>query len=471
MRATFAALLSAIAIAGAAAPASAAVPVQRFVLVVGANLGGGDRVNCSYAISDAERFARVMLARRRATGQRSRAAAAKAQGTRRRPRRAQRARCRGAPRQGAGADRSDRLLLGPRRRTGAPHRQRSLCLSHAPRPARSDSGRRPNRRPRRVRVGRLHAAQRRQGAPAVPRRRVRRHARPRVPDVERRNRVGAGIRSHPRLVLHALPHLGLPRRRRSLRRRQDPRSNEAYQFAFNETLGRTVDTRGGAQHPSYDINLSRLRRRRHDRRPPDDGNEALVLGEEARGALLHPAAPRSELVVELYKPYPGRKIELGIEPGALRGAPRARPGEAVDAGEDARRGRRDGDARAEAVRAGDAGTHDETGRRRRGTARGRGAASYRPVRRRCSRVRQLLAAGGWHPASSSAPRRMFSGGLQFTTFPREDLAGHLRHRGARRGRGRRGQQEQRVIHRHGDSSRFPSAYAGIRSPPVIRPPQ
>ena len=32
--------------------------------------------------------------------------------------------------------------------------------------------------------------------------------------------------------------------------------NEAYQFAFNETLGRTVDTKGGAQHPSYDINMS-----------------------------------------------------------------------------------------------------------------------------------------------------------------------------------------------------------------------
>src|SRR5262249_1656255 len=32
--------------------------------------------------------------------------------------------------------------------------------------------------------------------------------------------------------------------------------NEAYQFAFNETLGRTVDTRGGAQHPSYDISMS-----------------------------------------------------------------------------------------------------------------------------------------------------------------------------------------------------------------------
>ena len=32
--------------------------------------------------------------------------------------------------------------------------------------------------------------------------------------------------------------------------------NEAYQFAFSETLGRTVDSKGGAQHPSYDINMS-----------------------------------------------------------------------------------------------------------------------------------------------------------------------------------------------------------------------
>ena len=30
--------------------------------------------------------------------------------------------------------------------------------------------------------------------------------------------------------------------------------NEAYQFAFNETFGRTVDTKGGAQHPDADWN-------------------------------------------------------------------------------------------------------------------------------------------------------------------------------------------------------------------------
>ncbi|MBT4096197.1 MAG: caspase family protein, partial [Gemmatimonadetes bacterium] len=32
--------------------------------------------------------------------------------------------------------------------------------------------------------------------------------------------------------------------------------SEAYQFAFRETLARTVDLRGGAQHPAYDMNLS-----------------------------------------------------------------------------------------------------------------------------------------------------------------------------------------------------------------------
>jgi hypothetical protein len=32
--------------------------------------------------------------------------------------------------------------------------------------------------------------------------------------------------------------------------------NEAYQFAFHETLRRTAATRAGAQHPSYDISLS-----------------------------------------------------------------------------------------------------------------------------------------------------------------------------------------------------------------------
>jgi hypothetical protein len=88
--------------------------------------------------------------------------------------------------------------------------------------------------------------------------------------------------------------------------------NEAYQFAFNETLGRTVDTQGGAQHPSYDINLSGtgdvvMTDLRHT-------SATLVLGAELDGRFFVRNA-KQELVVELYKPY-GRKVELGVEPGS-----------------------------------------------------------------------------------------------------------------------------------------------------------
>jgi hypothetical protein len=88
--------------------------------------------------------------------------------------------------------------------------------------------------------------------------------------------------------------------------------NEAYQFAFNETLGRTVDTKGGPQHPSYDINLSGT----GDVVMTDlrQTSATLVLGQALDGRFFVRNA-RQELVVELYKPY-GRAVELGLEPGA-----------------------------------------------------------------------------------------------------------------------------------------------------------
>src|SRR4029079_8482445 len=75
--------------------------------------------------------------------------------------------------------------------------------------------------------------------------------------------------------------------------------NEAYQFAFNETLGRTVDTRGGAQHPSYDINLTGTAAvvMTDARKQP----ATLVLGEDLDGRFFIRNAAQ-ELVVELYKP-------------------------------------------------------------------------------------------------------------------------------------------------------------------------
>jgi hypothetical protein len=88
--------------------------------------------------------------------------------------------------------------------------------------------------------------------------------------------------------------------------------NEAYQFAFNETLGRTVDTKGGPQHPSYDINLSGT----GDVVMTDlrQTSAILVLPDALDGRFFVTNA-KLELVVELYKPY-GRKVELGLEPGA-----------------------------------------------------------------------------------------------------------------------------------------------------------
>jgi hypothetical protein len=87
--------------------------------------------------------------------------------------------------------------------------------------------------------------------------------------------------------------------------------NEAYQFAFNETLGRTVDTKGGAQHPSYDINMSGT----GDVVMTDvrQTTATLVLGEELEGRFFIRTSAQ-ELVVELYKPR-GRKVELAIDPG------------------------------------------------------------------------------------------------------------------------------------------------------------
>ena len=86
---------------------------------------------------------------------------------------------------------------------------------------------------------------------------------------------------------------------------------EAYQFAFNETLGRTVDTKAGPQHPSYDINLSGT----GDVVMTDvrQTSATLVLPAELDGRFFVRTASR-ELIVELYKPR-GREVKLGVEPG------------------------------------------------------------------------------------------------------------------------------------------------------------
>ena len=87
--------------------------------------------------------------------------------------------------------------------------------------------------------------------------------------------------------------------------------NEAYQFAFNETLSRTVGTRGGPQHPVYDITMS------------GTGDVVFTdLRQTSSGFIV--AAPvdgrfyvlddRKRLVLEFDKPA-GRPVDIGLEVG------------------------------------------------------------------------------------------------------------------------------------------------------------
>ncbi|RPJ55739.1 MAG: caspase family protein [Acidobacteria bacterium] len=87
--------------------------------------------------------------------------------------------------------------------------------------------------------------------------------------------------------------------------------NEAYDFSYNETLGRTAKTQGGPQHPAYDIQMS--------------GTGELVLT-DVRGVSSILVIPETlsgrvyilntdrQLVTELFKTE-GRKIALGMQSG------------------------------------------------------------------------------------------------------------------------------------------------------------
>ncbi|MBN2433241.1 MAG: caspase family protein [Acidobacteria bacterium] len=87
--------------------------------------------------------------------------------------------------------------------------------------------------------------------------------------------------------------------------------NEVYQFAFNETLGHTVKSMGGAQHPAYDMKLAGT----GDFVMTDVGGyrAGLVLPEGLAGRFYILNSDR-QLVAELQKPA-GRPIQLGLSPG------------------------------------------------------------------------------------------------------------------------------------------------------------
>lgn len=90
--------------------------------------------------------------------------------------------------------------------------------------------------------------------------------------------------------------------------------NEAYQFAFNETLAETTRTFHGPQHPNYDIEMSGT----GDVILTDirTATAVLVLAEDVSGRIfIHD--PSGRLILEMTKP-PGRRIVLALEADAYR---------------------------------------------------------------------------------------------------------------------------------------------------------
>jgi hypothetical protein len=90
--------------------------------------------------------------------------------------------------------------------------------------------------------------------------------------------------------------------------------NEAYQFAYNETLQRTETSRAGAQHPAYDIQLAGT----GDLVMTDlhAASSRLVLARDLAGRI-YVRDNTGRLLVELRK-EPSYPVELGLEAGTYR---------------------------------------------------------------------------------------------------------------------------------------------------------
>jgi hypothetical protein len=87
--------------------------------------------------------------------------------------------------------------------------------------------------------------------------------------------------------------------------------NEAYHYAFKETLYSTEKTQLGPQHPAYDINLSGT----GDLVLTDlrEASASIIVASEISGRIFFRDA-RGQLAVELSK-QPGQVIQLGLMPG------------------------------------------------------------------------------------------------------------------------------------------------------------
>jgi hypothetical protein len=312
MNVASAALLSVLLLGAPATPAGAAGTIQRFVLVIGANAGGGDRPKLQYAISDAERFARVMVELGgvpqanevvlRQPKLKDLVDALEALSAR--AKEAQRGKDAGRVEvivYYSGHADEQGLLLGGDRYSYRTLRDRLDAI------------------PADVRIAVLDACAsgaftRLKGGKVRPPFLVDESADMRGHAFLTSSAETEAAQESDRIRASYFTHYLVSGFRGAADLSGDGKItlNEAYQFAFNETLGRTVDTRGGAQHPSYDINLSGS----GDVVMTDvrQTTATLVLGEDLDGRFFIRNAAQ-ELVVELYKPF-GRKVELGLEPGA-----------------------------------------------------------------------------------------------------------------------------------------------------------
>jgi hypothetical protein len=312
MKAVLALLVSAAMAVGVAPPVAAAAPVQRFVLVIGANIGGGDRPKLQYAVSDAERFARVMV---------ELGGVPQANETLlRQPKLAELV---------AGLD-ALHARVAAARNTKDPgrievivyysgHADEQGLLLGSDRYSYRSLRDRLDQIPADVRIAVLDACAsgaftRLKGGKVRPPFLVDESADMRGHAFLTSSAEAESAQESDRIRGSYFTHYLISGLRGAADLSGDGKItlNEAYQFAFNETLGHTVDTRGGAQHPSYDINLSGS----GDVVMTDvrQTTATLVLGEDLDGRFFIRNAAQ-ELVVELYKPL-GRRVELGLEPGA-----------------------------------------------------------------------------------------------------------------------------------------------------------
>jgi len=302
-------LLTVMLTVAIAAPALGAGPVQRYALVVGANSGGADRPELRYAISDAEHFARVMVE-----------LGGVPEGHEILLRQ---------PKLHELVDAFDTLtrFVNDGRRTGgrteivvyySGHADETGLLIGGDRYSYTTLRERLGRIPADVRIAILDAC----SSGAFTRVKSGKARPPFMVDESSDMRGHAFLTSSSeseaaqesdRIHASYFTHYLLSGFRGAADLSGDGKVtlSEAYQFAFNETLGRTIDTKGGAQHPSYDIGLSGT----GDVVMTDvhQTNAILVLPEELDGRVFIRTASQ-ELVVELYKPR-GRRVELAVEPG------------------------------------------------------------------------------------------------------------------------------------------------------------